>query len=520
MEGGTRGRSTFRSRSDDGRAGRGPGPCGRSGVGGRRPVRSPRVTEDDGRGDLADQPGAVRAGGSRAMRAASKPTLHELTASEAASLVRRRKVSSLELVEALLARIERIEPALRSFVTVDADGARSAAKAADAALQAGQETGALHGVPFAAKDIYDAEGLPTTAGYPPLIGKVARADAFTVARMKAAGAVLIGKAVTTQFAAGDPSPTRNPWRADRTPGGSSSGSAAAVAARLVPVALGTQTGGSILRPAAYNGVVGLKPTYGRVSRRGIVPLAWTLDHAGPIVRSVEDAALVLGVLAGHDPLDPRSLQAPPFGPGAVRNALGQPRLGLLVDFVDRAQGDVRAHVLDVVARLRDAGATVAEIRLRSSFDLYIAAHRLTMQAEAAAVHAAWIAREREHYSPRIRSEAMVGALVPGWAYLHAQRVRRRLAAETEELLAEVDAFVLPTASNIAPGPETTGDPSFQAPWSLLGWPSISLPSGVSPDGLPFAVQLVARRLDEVTLLRAARRVEQVLAFDGRPPDAP
>jgi aspartyl-tRNA(Asn)/glutamyl-tRNA(Gln) amidotransferase subunit A len=219
---------------------------------------------------------------------------HELTAREAAALIRRRKVSSLELVEALLARIERIEPTLRSFVTVDADGARAAAKATDAALQAGQKLSVLHGVPFAAKDIYDAEGLPTTAGYPTLSGNVARADAFTVARMKSAGAVLIGKTVTTQFAAGDPSPTRNPWRADRTPGGSSSGSGAAVAARLVPIALGTQTGGSILRPAAYNGVVGLKPTYGRVSRRGIVPLSWTLDHAGPLVRRVRQRTELSG----------------------------------------------------------------------------------------------------------------------------------------------------------------------------------------------------------------------------------
>ena len=298
------------------------------------------------------------------MSPASKRTLHDLTATEAADLILRREISSLELVEALLARIERLDPALRSFVTVDAQGARAAAKAADAALQVGQGTGALRGVPFAAKDIYDAEGLPTTAGYPPLAKNVAKADAFTVARMKAAGAVLIGKTVTTQFASGDPSPTRNPWRADRTPGGSSSGSGAAVAARLVPIALGTQTGGSILRPAAYNGVVGLKPTYGRVSRRGIVPLSWTLDHAGPIVRSVEDAALVLGVLAGQDPLDPRSLQADPFDPGAARAALPRPRFGLLADFIDRAEADVRAHLLDVVARLRDAGATVTELRLR------------------------------------------------------------------------------------------------------------------------------------------------------------
>ena len=452
------------------------------------------------------------------MSAVAKGALHDLTAADAAGRIRRREITSIELVEALLTRIERLEPALRAFVMVDAQGARVAAKAADAAVQAGERTGALHGVPFAAKDIYDAEGLPTTAGYPPLAGNVAKADSFTVARMKAAGAVLIGKAVTTQFASGDPSPTRNPWRADRTPAGSSSGSGVAVAARLVPVALGTQTGGSILRPAAYNGVVGLKPTYGRVSRRGIVPLSWTLDHAGPIVRSVEDAALVLGVLAGHDPLDPRSLAAEPFDPDAARAALPRPRFGLLMDFVERAEPGVRANLLDVVARLRDAGATVDERRLRSSFDLYLATHRLTMQVEAATVHAGWIARERQLYSPRIRGEAMVGQLLPGWAYLAAQRVRRRLAGETADLAGDVDAFLLPTASNVAPGPETTGDPSFQSPWSLLGWPTISLPSGIGSDGLPFAVQLAARRLDEVTLLRAARRVEEVLGFTGRPPE--
>jgi aspartyl-tRNA(Asn)/glutamyl-tRNA(Gln) amidotransferase subunit A len=440
--------------------------------------------------------------------------LHDLTAAQAADLIRRREISSLELAEALLARIARLDPALRSFVTVDADGARAAAKAADARPAAGL----LHGVPFAAKDIYDAEGLPTTAGYAPLAGNVAKADAFSVARMKAAGAVLIGKTVTTQFASGDPSPTRNPWRADRTPGGSSSGSGAAVAARLVPIALGTQTGGSILRPAAYNGVVGLKPTYGRVSRQGIVPLSWTLDHAGPIARSVEDAALALEVLGGHDARDPRSLQAEPFRASAASAALPRPRLGLLADFVDRAEAPVRAHVLDVEARLRDAGATVAELRLRSPLDLHFAVHRLTMQAEAAAVHAGWIARDRQHYSPRIRGEAMVGQLLPGWVYLQAQRLRRRLAAEAEQLAADVDLFLLPTASNVAPAPDTTGDPSFQSPWSLIGWPSISLPSGRSADGLPFAVQLVARRLDEATLLRGARRVEEVLAFDGRPPE--
>ena len=445
--------------------------------------------------------------------------LHDLTATEAARQIRNRDISAVELVDALLGRIERSQPALKAFVTVDDDGARTAARAADTALAAGNDVGPLHGVPFAAKDIYDATGLPTTAGYRPLANHVPKADSFTVARLKAAGAILVGKAVTTQFASSDPSPTVNPWRADRSPAGSSSGSGAGVAARLVPIALGTQTGGSILRPAAYNGVVGLKPTYGRVSRQGIVPLAWSLDHAGPIVRSVEDAALVLGIIAGHDPQDPQSLQADvPDYQAAIATPLEKPRLGLLVDFLERSEPEVRAQIQEVAARASAAGASVKEIKLPSSVDLYIAIQGLTMQCEGAAVHAAWIARDRSAYSPRIRASAMLGQVVPAWAYLHAQRLRRRLVAETAALHADVDAFLLPTASNQPPGPETTGDASFQAPWSLLGLPSISLPSGVSAAGLPFAAQLVGRHLDEPTLLRAATWLERVLAFDAQPPE--
>ena len=445
--------------------------------------------------------------------------LHDLTATEAARQIRDRELSPVELTDALLDRIERSQPTLKAFVTVDAEGARAAARAAEAAIKDGADLGPLHGVPFAAKDIYDASGLPTTAGYVPLADAVAERDSFTVARLKSAGAILVGKAVTTQFASSDPSPSVNPWRADRSPAGSSSGSGVGVAARLVPIALGTQTGGSILRPAAYNGVVGLKPTYGRVSRAGIVPLAWSLDHAGPIVRSVEDAALVLGVLAGHDPNDPRSIVADvPDYLAAVATPLERPRLGLLVDFLDRSEPEVSTQLREVAAKASAAGADVREVRLTSPVDLYLAVHGITMQCEAAAVHATWIARDRSAYSPRIRASAMLGQVVPSWAYLHAQRLRRRLADETAALHADVDAFLLPTASNQPPGPETTGDASFQSPWSLLGLPSISLPSGVSAGGLPFAAQLVGRHLDEPTLLRAATWLEQVLAFDARPPE--
>jgi aspartyl-tRNA(Asn)/glutamyl-tRNA(Gln) amidotransferase subunit A len=445
---------------------------------------------------------------------------HDLTAAEAARQIKAGAVSPVELIDALLGRIERSQSVLKTFVTVDAEGARAAAKAAEQAVADGKPLGPLHGVPFAAKDIYDAAGLPTTAGYQPLADNIAAGDAHSVAKLKAAGAICLGKTVTTQFASSDPSPTVNPWRADRTPGGSSSGSGASVGARLLPVALGTQTGGSILRPAAYNGAVGLKPTYGRVSRHGIMPLAWSLDHAGPIVRSVEDAALVLGVIAGHDPRDAHSLTADvPNYLAALAEPLTRPRLGLLTDLLEYAEPDVRAHIAAVAAQLAAAGATVERVTLPAPFDLYMAVHGIINLSEAASAHAAWVSRDRSAYSPRIRSTTLLGQVLPAWGYVHAKRLRRRLATQTAAFMADFDALLLPTASNLPPAPDTTGDPSFQSPWSLLGLPSISLPSGVSEDGLPFAVQLVSRHLDESTLFRAAAWIERELAFSARPPEA-
>ncbi|MCC7369942.1 MAG: amidase [Chloroflexi bacterium] len=445
---------------------------------------------------------------------------HNLTVVEAAHQIRTGKRSPIELTEALLARIERSQPALRTFVTVDAEGARAAARAADAAVRSGHPLGPLHGVPFAVKDIFNAAGLPTVAGYAPFEENLAQDDAHAVARLKAAGAVLLGKTVTTQFASADPSPTVNPWRADRTPGGSSSGSGASVGARLVPLALGTQTGGSILRPAAYNGAVGLKPTYGRVSRHGILPLAWSLDHAGPIVRTVHDAALVLEAIAGHDPRDPHALDAPVANYSAsLREPISPPRLALLTDLLERAEPAVAAHVEALARQCERAGATVERLALPADFDLYLAVHGITNLSEAAEVHADALGRDRSAYHPRIRSTTMLGQVLPAWAYLHAQRLRRQLAAQTTAFMAPYDALLLPTASNLPPGRDTTGDPSFQSPWSLLGLPSISLPSGISADGLPFAVQLVSRRLEEPTLFRAAAWVEREVQFQARPPEA-
>jgi aspartyl-tRNA(Asn)/glutamyl-tRNA(Gln) amidotransferase subunit A len=440
--------------------------------------------------------------------------LHDLTAVEAAEQIRRRAVSPVELAHALLARIDRLEPELQTWVTLSRDGARAAAQEAEAAAaRPDADLGPLHGVPVGVKDLYHVEGLPTTAGFPPLANAVADRDSPAIASLRAAGAIVLGKTVTTQFAYADPPPTRNPWRADRTPGGSSSGSAAAVAARMVPLAIGSQTAGSILRPAAYCGVVGFKPTYGLVSKHDVLPLAWSLDHVGPIARSVADVALALDVLAADSP----STHSDRRFAGALASPPEPPGLGLLPELVERADPEVQTHARDVARRFAEAGASVRELRLPSGLDLVLAVHRVTMQAEAAAVHATWIADQPDAYSPRIRAEAMVGQLIPTVAYLHAQRLRRRLRGDVDRLFEEVDALLLPTATNVAPPAATTGDPSFQAPWSLFGLPAISLPSGVSADGLPFGAQLVGAAFAETTLLQAAGWCESVLAYRARPP---
>ncbi|MFN8525000.1 MAG: amidase [Chloroflexota bacterium] len=443
--------------------------------------------------------------------------LHELGVIDAAAALRGGQISSVELTRALLDRIGQLEPSLKAWVTLDEQGALARAAAADARRALGGNLPPLLGVPYGLKDIYLTQTMPTTAGFGPLADWVAGRNASCVDRLAAAGAVLVGKTVTTQFATADPPPTRNPWNASRTPGGSSSGSAAAVAARMVPAAVGSQTGGSILRPAGYCGVVGIKPSYGLVSRRDVLPLAWTLDHPGPMARSVADAALMLEVMAGYDPGDPASRAAPVPALAAAAARPRKPRLGLLTDVMERSQPDVRAHIQSAATKLISAGALVEETTLPRPFDVFFAVHRLTMQSEAAAVHLFGIAEQRDHYSPRIRSEAMVGQLVPAPIYLHSQRVRRQLVAAMDDLFAQYDALLLPTASNVAPDPDTTGDMSFQALASLMGTPAISLPSGLNADGLPFATQLIAGRFEEARLIGAAAWCEQALAFRAAPP---
>jgi aspartyl-tRNA(Asn)/glutamyl-tRNA(Gln) amidotransferase subunit A len=446
--------------------------------------------------------------------------LHELTAGQAARLIRARQLSPVELVEALLSRAASVDPRVQAWVTLDADRALAAARSAEQALGSNANLGPLHGVPFGAKDIFDSADLATAGGFPPYASRVPARDAEPVARARAAGAILLGKMVTTQFAYADPSRTRNPWNDKRTPGGSSSGSAAGVAARLVPVAFGSQTAGSVLRPAAYNGVVGFKPTYGRISKRGVLPLAWSLDHVGVLARCVADCQLMLAAVAGHDPDDPHSDPAQPsFSPAPTQAT--PPRLGVVREAVEHATPRLREHTLEVAARFESAGARVMEVSFGESLALILAVHHVTMQTETAAVHWQLIEQFPGAHQPRLRAYVEVGRLLPGVSYLHAQRLRRRIRQSIRQSFRDMDALLLPTATDVAPGRETTGDPSLQAPFSLVGFPSISLPSGVAdPEGLPLAVQLGGLPWQEAHLFGVAEWCEAQLPLMPAPPALP
>ena len=443
--------------------------------------------------------------------------LHELTAAQAARLIRAREVSPVDLVQALLARSADVDQRLQAWVRLDAERALAAARAAEQALVAGAELSALHGVPFGAKDIFDSAGLATSAGFRPFSSRTPSTDAEPLARLKRAGAILLGKMVTTQFAFADPSPTRNPWSAERTPGGSSSGSAAGVAAQLVPLAFGSQTAGSILRPAAFNGVVGFKPTYGRISKRGVFPLAWSLDHVGVLTRSVEDCGLFLSAVAGYDPLDPGSVDQPlPSIDLSAEPA--PPRLGLAREALQHATPRLREHIMRVAAKFETAGARVEEVSLGEPLDLIIAVHHVIMQTETAAAHWQLLEQYSGAYMPRLRAYVEVGRLLPGVLYLHAQRLRRRIREAMRRSLADLDALLLPTVGDVAPTRETTGDPSLQAPFTLVGFPSLSLPSGLAePERLPLAIQLVAPAWQEAGLLAVGRWCEAQLPPIAAPP---
>jgi aspartyl-tRNA(Asn)/glutamyl-tRNA(Gln) amidotransferase subunit A len=436
---------------------------------------------------------------------------HELGAAEAARAIRRKELSPVDLVEALLERIDKVDGRVQAWALVDRDGARAAARTAAEDLARGVSRGALHGVPFGAKDIFYSAGLRTEAGSKVMAGFVPSYDATSVARCKAAGGILLGKLHTTEFATYDPAPTRNPWNLACTPGGSSSGSAAAVAARMVPLAFGTQTIGSNVRPAAYCGLVGLKPTFGRISTRGVMPLTYTQDHVGLIARSVEDIALGLQISAGHDAGDPSSAHAPVADYLTAITRRRTPRIGLLREFFfERATPEVVRITGQAVDSLIRAGAVVEEIKLPASFPAVHGAAQIIMRSDVASIHADLFARKADLYRPAIRAAIETGMLIPGDLYVRSLRIRRQFRRELGPLLERYDVLLTPSTPAPAPEGMATGDPRFQVPWSLSGLPSVTIPCGLTASRLPLGIQLVSGAFTEASLLSAAAWCEAVL----------
>lgn len=446
--------------------------------------------------------------------------LWQLGAAAVSSLVRAGDVSPVEVVTALLERSTRLDGELRAWVTLDADGALAAARRLADRLARGDALGPLAGVPIAIKDIIDVDGLPTKASSKVLADNVASADAACVERLRHADAIILGKAHTCEFAGPDPAPTRNPWDPAHTPGGSSSGSAVAVAAGMAPASLGTQTGGSTLRPAAYNGVVGLKPTYGMVSTRGVIPLAWSLDHVGVIARSVDDAAAVFAAIAGHDPLDPSSSPLADQDVHAdLASATAAPVIGLMREpFAELADAATWDATVAAVERLAAHGATVREISVAGVWERVAAVTTPILWAERYAYHRDQWKAKGDLYGPLFAQRMVEGEGLDVADFVLAQRERPGLVAELEAAVRGVDIAITPAAPAPAPRDTSqTGDASFQTPWSSAGLPSIALPTGVDSAGLPTAIQLVGHRWRDGDLLSAARWCERVLAFDAHPP---
>ena len=433
-----------------------------------------------------------------------------LTATEAAAEMARGEISAEEYSRACLDRIDALDGEIRAFVHLDREHVLAQARALDERRAERRSLGPLHGVPVAVKDIIDTADYPTELGSPIAAGRRPRHDATVVAKLRAAGAVIIGKTVTTEFAYFHPGPTRNPHDPTRTPGGSSSGSAAAVAARMVPLALGTQTNGSVIRPAAFCGAFAVKPGHGLISRAGILQLSRALDHVGAFARSLPDLALILEVIAGHDPADPDTgpFAAPDFRAVQREPPPLPPRFAFVRTPVwDKAESDTKAAFEELVAAL---GPAVEPVDLPETWDEAWETHRTIMATDMAHNLAALVARGEP--SEALRKLIAHGRSVSAVDYLGALARARRYAASLADIFDTYDAILTPAAAGIAPkGLGATGDPTFCTLWTLTGLPSLSLPLLAGEGGLPIGVQLVGAPGRDARLLRTATALIDMLA---------
>jgi aspartyl-tRNA(Asn)/glutamyl-tRNA(Gln) amidotransferase subunit A len=455
-----------------------------------------------------------------------------LTLAEAGELIRAIKLSPVEYAKALLAHIERHEPTHHAFVRLTPERALADAKAAETEIMAGRWRGPFHGVPYGLKDIVDVAGLPTTGHSKILVDNIARADAPVAAKLRAAGGVLLGKLSTHEFAVGGPSfdlpwpPARNPWNKAHFSGGSSSGSGAGLAAGFFPAAIGTDTGGSIRNPASLCGIVGLKPTYGRVSRRGVLPLAFSLDHVGPMTRTVRDNALMLQVIAGHDAADPGSadVPVPDYGLDLERGVKGM-RIGVIRHFYTSdvaADPEQIGQIESAVELLAQQGAEISEIRLPALVD-FSACGQIILAAESYAVHETWLKQRPQDYGARGRERLLAGATLSAAQYLQAVRWRQRLKQQTLAAFRDIDVAI--TASSMDPACRIDDDAALathywrqaRMPFNVTGQPGLVIPTGFAKNGLPLSLQIVGQPFGEALCYRVGQAYEAATEWTKRHP---
>jgi aspartyl-tRNA(Asn)/glutamyl-tRNA(Gln) amidotransferase subunit A len=457
--------------------------------------------------------------------------LHFLTIAQASALIRVKKLSPVELTKACLARVKRLDGRLNSHLLLLEEQALADAAQAEAEIVAGDWKGPLHGIPIGLKDIFNTAGIPTTAHSALFRDHVPAEDAFTVSLLRDAGAVITSKLATWEFAIGGSSfdlpwpPARNPWDLSLDPSGSSSGSAVAVAAGLCLGAMGSDTGGSIRGPAAWCGTAGLKPTYGLLSRRGMLPLSFSLDHAGPIGWTSEDCALMLQVLAAHDKLDSASATVPATDYSAgIGAGLAGLRAGVVRHFFETdllTDPETIAALEASAAALRDMGASVADVRL-SPFGTYIDVGSLIARSEAYAIHQHWLRTTPELYGAFARHRLMAGAFVTAADYINALRERTRLIAELAEVMKTVDVVIFPTARcparPIGEDSMASGfQPFFNRAFNVTGSPALSICNGFSHTGLPLSLQIGGRPFEEALVLQVGHALERAMGTRARRP---
>jgi aspartyl-tRNA(Asn)/glutamyl-tRNA(Gln) amidotransferase subunit A len=454
------------------------------------------------------------------------------TIAEAARQIAARQLSPVELTQHLLGRIAAEDAALNSFILVTPQRAMADAKMAEARVMAGEARGPLDGIPIAHKDIYGTAGIATTAHSKLLQGWVPDTDATTVRKLAAAGTVMLGKLATHEFAFGGPSfdlpwpPARNPWNTDHFTAGSSSGTGAAVAAGLILGGTGSDTGGSIRGPAALCGIAGIKPTYGLCSRAGILPLAFSLDHAGPMAWTAEDCAILLQAMAGYDPQDPASADRPvPDFSSVLNDGVKGLRIGVARSWheTDRPVSPaVQAGIDGALDIWRAQGAEVRDVALPSLYD-YQAANFVVIVSEAFSLHEPWMRERFGDYGELLRDRMAFGGLIAATDYVQALRMRRELCAAMTAAMEGIDLLVTASAPSEAPRIEDVpkwdnlARPGFTAPFNLTGWPAMSVCSGFGVDGLPVSVQIAAKPFQEATLFRAAHAFEQTAGLRAKRP---